>query len=121
MAKDCPDMPSEVMKKLYFDSITHDEDMLKVLIQRAGADHVMMGSDYPFPLGEVPSVAPGTGEVLNCYPGKPKYRSKASLRLRLNGLLLYLLYTGDVLFHVECCIRQLCSPSLISYNITSIS
>ena len=107
MAKDCPDMPSEVMKKLYFDSITHDEDMLKVLIQRAGADHVMMGSDYPFPLGEVPSVAPGTGEVLNCYPGKPKYRSKASLRLRLNGLLLYLLYTGDVLFHVECCIRQL--------------
>ena len=32
-----------------------------------------------------------------------------------------LLYTGDVLFHVECCIRQLWRSSIISCNITSIS
>lgn len=29
-----------------------------------------LGSDYPFPLGEVPSVAPGSGEVLDVYPGQ---------------------------------------------------
>jgi len=29
-----------------------------------------MGSDYPFPLGEVPSIAPVTNEVLTSYPGE---------------------------------------------------
>lgn len=29
-----------------------------------------MGSDYPFPLGEVPSEAPVTNEVLTAYPGE---------------------------------------------------
>ena len=41
-----------------------------------------------------------------------------SLSLRLKGLFLY---TGGVLFHVECCIRQLYCSSIILYSITSIA
>lgn len=62
-------LPSSKLSSLYFDSITHDEEMLQVLIKRAGVNKVMLGSDYPFPLGEVPSVAPVTGEHLTVYPG----------------------------------------------------
>eukprot|EP00392_Amoebophrya_sp_AT5.2_P016634 g16908.t1 len=48
--------PKESFKKLYLDSITHDEDMLQRLLRLTTSDRVAMGSDYPFPLGEVPSV-----------------------------------------------------------------
>ena len=37
---------------MYFDSLVHDPAALRYLIDLAGADHVMLGSDYPFPLGE---------------------------------------------------------------------
>ncbi len=35
---------------LYFDSVLHDDAALRYLIQTAGADHVVLGSDHPFPL-----------------------------------------------------------------------
>ena len=70
VAKDCPQMPRQLVKQLYFDSITHDEEILKTLVSIVGPERVMLGSDYPFPLGEVPSVAPVTGEVLTAYPGE---------------------------------------------------
>lgn len=70
VAIDCPEIPSKLVKRLYFDSITHDERMLKTLVSIVGPERVMLGSDYPFPLGEVPSVAPGSGEVLTAFPGE---------------------------------------------------
>jgi len=36
----------------------HDEQALRYLIEVAGAEHVMLGTDYPFPLGEQ---NPGSG------------------------------------------------------------
>lgn len=44
--------PREYIGKFYFDSLVHDKEMLKYLVQFAGANRVMLGSDYPFPLGE---------------------------------------------------------------------
>ena len=44
--------------------------MLHYLVELMGPEKVMLGSDYPFPLGEVASVAPLTGEVLDAYPGQ---------------------------------------------------
>lgn len=35
---------------LYYDTVLHDEPALRYLIARAGAAHVALGSDYPFPL-----------------------------------------------------------------------
>jgi aminocarboxymuconate-semialdehyde decarboxylase len=40
--------PSEHLKKMYFDTLTHDELSLTWLGQRVGWDHVVLGSDYPF-------------------------------------------------------------------------
>lgn len=43
--------PSEYLKLLYFDTITHDPVVLKSLVDFVGADHVLLGSDYPFDMG----------------------------------------------------------------------
>jgi aminocarboxymuconate-semialdehyde decarboxylase len=43
--------PSESLKKFYFDTITHDAGLLRQLVDFAGADHVLVGSDYPFDMG----------------------------------------------------------------------
>lgn len=44
--------PRDYIGKIYFDSLVHDTMMLDYLIRFAGEDFVMLGSDYPFPLGE---------------------------------------------------------------------
>jgi aminocarboxymuconate-semialdehyde decarboxylase len=38
--------------RFYVDSLVHDADALKLLIEIFGAQRVALGSDYPFPLGE---------------------------------------------------------------------
>jgi len=43
--------PTEYLKQFYFDTITHDPLVLKSLVDFAGADHVLLGSDYPFDMG----------------------------------------------------------------------
>ena len=43
--------PSELFKHLYFDSITHSDRALQFLVDTVGADHIMIGSDYPFDMG----------------------------------------------------------------------
>jgi aminocarboxymuconate-semialdehyde decarboxylase len=43
--------PAEYLKQFYFDTITHDAVLLKGLVDFAGADHVLLGSDYPFDMG----------------------------------------------------------------------
>ncbi len=41
--------PTEYLKQLYYDSIIFTSDALKALVAEVGADHIMMGTDYPFP------------------------------------------------------------------------
>ena len=48
--------PSSYLKKFYFDTITFDRDMLRNLIDKWGDDHVVMGTDYPYDMGEVDPV-----------------------------------------------------------------
>jgi aminocarboxymuconate-semialdehyde decarboxylase len=43
--------PSTYVPRLYFDSITHDSELIHFLCRRAGSDRVMLGSDYPFDMG----------------------------------------------------------------------
>jgi aminocarboxymuconate-semialdehyde decarboxylase len=43
--------PTEYLKQFYFDTITHDAGVLKSLVDLVGADHVLLGSDYPFDMG----------------------------------------------------------------------
>ena len=43
--------PSSYLEKFYFDTITFDPGMLKHLIERFGAEHVLLGTDYPYDMG----------------------------------------------------------------------
>lgn len=44
--------PRDYIDRIYFDSLVHDADTLRFLLQLAGPERVALGSDYPFPLGE---------------------------------------------------------------------
>lgn len=50
--KDCPRPPSEYARRFHVDGIVHDAGALRLLVDVMGTDRVMLGSDYPFPLGE---------------------------------------------------------------------
>ena len=39
--------------RIYTDSLVHDKDALQYLVKVIGEGHVMLGTDYPFPLGEL--------------------------------------------------------------------
>jgi aminocarboxymuconate-semialdehyde decarboxylase len=44
--------PRRQLHRLYFDSLLHDADALRLLIRIAGVERIALGTDYPFPLGE---------------------------------------------------------------------
>lgn len=44
--------PSSFLDQVYADSIVHDAMTLEFLIRRIGPDHVVIGTDYPFPMGD---------------------------------------------------------------------
>ena len=43
--------PDESLRRLYYDTVTHDADLLRALVGYAGAEHVLLGSDHPFDMG----------------------------------------------------------------------
>ena len=43
--------PSSYLEKLYFDTIAFDPGLLAAMVKRFGADHVLLGSDYPYDMG----------------------------------------------------------------------
>ncbi|HEY7700550.1 MAG TPA: amidohydrolase family protein, partial [Vicinamibacteria bacterium] len=55
--------PSEYLSQLYFDTLVYSPRVLRHLIDRVGADRIVMGTDYPFPvasrdpLGDVAAVS----------------------------------------------------------------
>lgn len=44
--------PSTYLKRLHFDTMVFDAYELAALIERFGADHVLLGTDYPFDMGD---------------------------------------------------------------------
>lgn len=44
--------PSSYLKKFFFDTITFDAALLENLIARVGAKQVLLGSDYPYDMGD---------------------------------------------------------------------
>jgi aminocarboxymuconate-semialdehyde decarboxylase len=45
-------MPSDYLKDIYADSLTHDPAGVRYLVERLGEDQVLLGSDHPFDMGE---------------------------------------------------------------------
>lgn len=52
-----PAAPSTYLKRVHFDTMVFAPDLLSTLIAFAGVDHVMLGTDYPFDMGEPDPVA----------------------------------------------------------------
>lgn len=53
VAIDNPINPKEYLGKFWIDSLVHDDQMLDYLVGMFGANRVALGTDYPFPLGEL--------------------------------------------------------------------
>ena len=53
VALDNPVSPDNYLGKFWVDSITHDERLLKFILEMQGAERICMGTDYPFPLGDL--------------------------------------------------------------------
>lgn len=52
-AVDNPVPPRDYLGRFWLDSLVHDPAMLQHVVNLVGADKVALGTDYPFPLGEL--------------------------------------------------------------------
>lgn len=82
--------PREYLGRFYVDSLVHDEEALKFLINKVGIDKVMLGTDYPFPLGEL---APG--ELIRQSDYNPEQKQQLLAHNALNWLGLKQTVNGD--------------------------
>jgi aminocarboxymuconate-semialdehyde decarboxylase len=56
--------PLQLLRRFYFDALTHDADALRYLIAKVGADRVTIGTDAPFDMAEDDPIA-----MLDAVPG----------------------------------------------------
>jgi aminocarboxymuconate-semialdehyde decarboxylase len=49
-------LPSTYLKRLYFDTVVFNPAQLEYLIREYGADHIVLGTDYPYDMSEPDSV-----------------------------------------------------------------
>ena len=47
-----PQPPTDYLKKIYFDTVVFTPHQLAELVRSFGADHVLMGTDYPFDMAD---------------------------------------------------------------------
>ncbi len=47
-----PRPPSEYLSRFYFDSMVFEADQLGFLVDKYGSDHILLGTDYPYDMGE---------------------------------------------------------------------
>jgi aminocarboxymuconate-semialdehyde decarboxylase len=45
-------LPEDSLARLHYDTIVHSQRALEFLLAAVGSEHVLMGSDYPFDMGE---------------------------------------------------------------------
>ena len=60
----CSTDPREFLGKIWTDSLVHDNNALEYLVKTIGKDRVLLGSDYPFPLGEIDRIGCSIRQLL---------------------------------------------------------
>jgi len=75
--------PDASLALLYHDTVTHDQALLRRLIEDAGSEHVLLGSDRPFDMGSDDPVGEVRGLGL---PGAAEAAVLGGNALRLLGL-----------------------------------
>jgi aminocarboxymuconate-semialdehyde decarboxylase len=63
-AKNITRPPGELARLLYYDTVLHDPAPIAFLVDLVGPDHVVLGTDYPFPMGDS-----RPAETVNSVPG----------------------------------------------------
>lgn len=53
--------PSEYLRSIYYDSLVHHDDTLRLLVATVGADRVVLGTDFPFDMGTTDPLTPLAG------------------------------------------------------------
>jgi aminocarboxymuconate-semialdehyde decarboxylase len=70
-----PSSPYDLLRRFYFDALTHDARALRYLIDLVGADRVCLGTDAPYDmaedhpleaLGKVKALSPEEREQVSC-------------------------------------------------------
>ncbi len=74
--------PSVWLRQLYYDTVVHDPGVLAWLVDFAGADHVLLGSDYPFEMGDPDPVG-----TVRSVPGLDDHQRHLILRGNLERLI----------------------------------
>ena len=49
-------MPSELVRRFHLDSLTHSDAALSLLLEVAGSERVVLGSDHPYDMGQTDTV-----------------------------------------------------------------
>jgi aminocarboxymuconate-semialdehyde decarboxylase len=49
--KDAAQMPSDYMRRFYYDCITHDDDGFARVVDMVGSDRILLGTDFPADMG----------------------------------------------------------------------
>ena len=66
-----PKPPSDYLRRMYYDTCVYRADHLRALVDMVGADRIMLGSDYPFDMGDPEPLA-----IIDACPGlSPAERS----------------------------------------------
>jgi aminocarboxymuconate-semialdehyde decarboxylase len=50
--RDLPRRSSDYLARIYYDTVVHSAEQLDYLVQRYGASQLLLGTDYPFDMGE---------------------------------------------------------------------
>ena len=53
MTVDNPHNPRKYLEQIYLDTLVHDQGMLDYVVNLMGPEKLALGTDYPFPLGEL--------------------------------------------------------------------
>lgn len=91
VAVDNPHNPRKYLKQIYLDTLVHDPGMLDLLLNLMGPEKLALGTDYPFPLGELQP-----GQLIESMP----YSDDIKARL-LAGTALEWLNVSAERFHLS--------------------
>jgi aminocarboxymuconate-semialdehyde decarboxylase len=76
---------NELLGRFLFDTVTHDPELLRTLVERVGPDRVLLGSDYPFDMADPDPVATVKAAKLGSDAEQAVLTGNAQRELRLGA------------------------------------
>jgi aminocarboxymuconate-semialdehyde decarboxylase len=102
--------PVVLAEKLYFDSLVHDPEALRLLVKKFGPERIALGTDYPFPLGEL-----SPGRLIEAMPDL----TAAQKEVMLSGAALEFLGRARAAFETPESLAHSASLAGCAYEILS--